>query len=160
MGSGAGYVYELNLFGFWEDTDILTATGSNAGDATGTSVGFSDGVAIVGAIGFDTTAATLEADFNEDGDVDRDDFLLWRTGFSKASGAVKMDGDADNDGDVDGRDFLVWQNQFPSSGGGGTDVGAAFLYELGGPFAATAVPEPATIALLLFAGVGVALRRT
>ena len=51
-------------------------------------------------------------DFNEDGDVDGDDLLLWESGFGTASGAGHGDGDADSDFDVDGRDFLIWQSQF------------------------------------------------
>ncbi len=59
------------------------------------------------------------ADFDEDGDVDGEDFLAWQTGFGTASGATKADGDADLDGDVDGEDFLVWQTQFGTSTGSG-----------------------------------------
>ena len=59
------------------------------------------------------------ADFDEDGDVDGDDFLAWQTGFGTASGATRADGDADLDGDVDGEDFLAWQAQFGTSTGSG-----------------------------------------
>ena len=80
-------------------------------------------------------AIFLEADFDEDGDVDGDDFLAWQTGFGTQSGAMKPDGDYDNDGDVDGDDFLGWQSEFGSVAGDGS----------------TAVPEPGSL-LLLFAG--------
>ena len=78
-----------------------------------------------------------EADFDKDGDVDGDDFLIWQTGFGTATGATSNTGDADGDGDVDGDDFLVWQtqfNQFPGTGGG-----------------SSAVPEPSAAVLLTFA---------
>ena len=78
-------------------------------------------------------APTSEADFDEDGDVDGDDFLLWQTGFGTESGADKMDGDWDNDGDVDGDDFLGWQAEFGAGDGAGSN----------------AVPEPAAGLLLL-----------
>ena len=61
---------------------------------------------VVPWIGFD------DADFDEDGDVDGDDFLTWQVSFGK-----NADGDADGDGDTDGDDFLVWQSQFETTGG-------------------------------------------
>jgi hypothetical protein len=79
-------------------------------------------------------ASFLPSDFDQDGDVDGDDFLLWQSGFPTLSGATKFDGDADEDGDVDGDDFLIWQSEFPSPG-----VGAA---------ASVTAPEPAALLLL------------
>ena len=73
-----------------------------------------------------------DADFNQDGNVDGDDFLAWQTGFGISMDAGHSDGDADFDGDVDGDDFLIWQNQFGSGNG---------------PSCA-AVPEPTSIMLL------------
>ena len=78
-------------------------------------------------------AGTLSGDFNADGDVDGDDFLAWQTGFGTPAGAQNSDGDYDNDGDVDRDDLLGWQHEF----GSGTGVATA------------AVPEPASIALVL-----------
>ena len=71
-------------------------------------------------------------DFNNDGDVDGDDFLTWQQGYGMQSGAAPANGDADYDGDVDGDDFLIWQSEFSSGSG-----------------LASAVPEPALIALSL-----------
>lgn len=73
------------------------------------------------------------ADFNNDGKVNSLDLAAWRTAF----GATPV-GDADNDNDSDGADFLLWQRQF---GSGGASASAA-----------SAVPEPATAALLFSAG--------
>jgi len=52
-------------------------------------------------------AGNAPADFDDDGEVDGSDLLLWTSHFGDA-GAV---GDADRDGDVDGGDFLLWQRQ-------------------------------------------------
>jgi hypothetical protein len=64
------------------------------------------------------------ADFDVDGDVDRDDLLKWQGDFGPAGGS-----DADDDNDSDGADFLVWQRLLGS--GNGTIAAQA------------AVPEPA-----------------
>ena len=62
------------------------------------------------------------ADFNSDGLVDSDDFLLWQAGFGMQTGATLNDGDADTDGDVDGNDCLVWQASFGTAGGAAGSV--------------------------------------
>jgi hypothetical protein len=70
----------------------------------------------------------LPADFDEDQNVDGDDLATWQTAFDAS--------DADLDGDTDGADFLLWQQQF------GTTPAVAVIQ---------AVPEPATLALLVAA---------
>jgi hypothetical protein len=57
------------------------------------------------------SGTVLDADFDEDGDVDGDDLTNWESGFGTSGAAIHTDGDADGDQDVDGRDFLVWQQQ-------------------------------------------------
>ncbi len=80
--------------------------------------------------------AVADADFDQDDDVDGSDFLRWQTGLGTLAGASLATGNADFDGDVDQDDFFAWQQQFGSVPSG----------------AAAAVPEPATLSLLLFAG--------
>lgn len=87
----------------------------------------------------ETVAPSFTADFNSDGFVNGADLAFWKTGFGKATGAVRADGDADSDGDVDGSDFLAWQKQF---GSGSVTAAAA------------AVPEPAAAVLVAFGIVG------
>lgn len=80
------------------------------------------------------------ADFDGDGDVDGDDFLIWQAGFN-----VDDRGDANGDGVTDGDDFLIWQSQFGSGSGS----------------ASAAAPEPTSIALtLLMAAAAMLSRRT
>jgi len=79
----------------------------------------------------------LTADFDEDGDVDATDLGIWKVGFGTTSGAGHTQGDANGDHKVDGADFLLWQR----GAGGHVPIVLA-----GG-----AVPEPASLALLLIA---------
>ncbi|MCA9231056.1 MAG: PEP-CTERM sorting domain-containing protein, partial [Planctomycetales bacterium] len=79
--------------------------------------------------------STYSADFDENGDVDDNDFAAWQGGFGSGL-AVHMTGDANANAVANGFDFLTWQSQF------GTGVGAP-LAEV------TASPEPTSLALLL-----------
>lgn len=72
-----------------------------------------------------------EADFDRDGDVDRDDLLQWQGDY-----ALNDDSNADGDADSDGADFLIWQQQ----------LGAGSSSTAGG-----AIPEPATASPLILA---------
>ncbi|MBN1853920.1 MAG: VCBS repeat-containing protein [Pirellulales bacterium] len=74
-----------------------------------------------------------EADFDEDGDVDANDFAIWQSGFSTINGASHGDGDADADRDVDGYDFLIWQRAYSS-----------------GSLSLISIPEPSTLILCAF----------
>jgi len=71
----------------------------------------------------------VPGDFDNDGDVDKDDLTVWRGAFAQTDA-----GDADGDNDSDGADFLLWQRNL-------------------NPPAATpaiaAVPEPGAAALVL-----------
>jgi hypothetical protein len=82
------------------------------------------------------------ADFDDDGDVDGDDFVAWRGGFGLLN-ATRSQGDADGDLDVDGNDFLVWQRAL----GSGTASTPA-----------VSVPEPLSL-LPMVVAVGVRCRK-
>ncbi len=79
------------------------------------------------------------ADFDQDGDVDGNDFLAWQIGLGTAMDATLADGDADGDRDVDGDDLLIWQDNF-----GGVSVDPLFTL--------AAVPESTG---LLLAALGI-----
>jgi hypothetical protein len=59
--------------------------------------------------------SVIPGDFDNDGDVDGGDFVIWQANFPKANSATRAMGDADGDGDVDGADFVVWQTNYPTS---------------------------------------------
>lgn len=75
----------------------------------------------------DAVIVVASADFDEDGDADGADFLIWQRGLGV--GNAHGDGDADGDGDVDQSDLAAWRFQF-----GATDA----VLPAGSP-----VPEPA-----------------
>ena len=79
-----------------------------------------------------TGGSFLEADFNEDGNVDALDLAQWQGDYG-----LNDESDADGDGDSDGNDFLVWQTQ-----NGQTTLLTA---------TSKAIPEPPTATLLLLA---------
>lgn len=47
-------------------------------------------------------------DFDADGDVDRDDYLVWRSSYNAVGS--NLPADANGDGRVDGADYLVWRD--------------------------------------------------
>ncbi len=90
-------------------------------------------------------AQQFASDFDKDGDVDGQDFLIWQTGFPTLDGtATSNTGDANGDGNIDGQDFLVWQGEF-GSGLRGSERAA--------------VPEPAVATALILALAGCLVRQ-
>ena len=83
-----------------------------------------------------------QGDFDGDGDIDGNDFLIWQNNFPRNDGeAISFIGDATGDGNVDGDDFLIWQNSFPY------------------PAALSKTPEPASLGLLALGGLLMLRRR-
>jgi hypothetical protein len=85
------------------------------------------------ALQIEAAAAPLIGDYNNDGAVNGLDLDVWEGEFGDVGAGLAADGDGD--GDADGADFLLWQQN------------------VGEPFpaapAASAVPEPAGLTLLL-----------
>lgn len=82
------------------------------------------------------------ADFDESGDVNGLDFLIWQ---QNAGGpGTFFEGDANGDGQVNSADLTIWNN----------------TYDPGGPLqAVTSVPEPSSALLLSVSLCGMVLRR-
>ncbi len=83
-------------------------------------------LAIAGTVNLPSQAPYLPADFNLDGLVDGQDFIIWNGNAFSNTGLWSL-GDANADGRTDGVDFIAWNNhKFMSSDSSG------------------AVPEPAS----------------
>ena len=83
-----------------------------------------------------------KGDFDGDGDIDGNDFLIWQNNFPTTDGtAISFSGDATGDGKVDGDDFLIWQNSFPY------------------PAGLAKTPEPASLGLVALGGLLMLRRR-
>jgi hypothetical protein len=82
-------------------------------------------------------------DYNRDGIVDAGDYCVWRDTLGSTASLVA---DGNGDGTVNQADYTVWIAHFGQSGGSGS-------------LTATAVPEPATLVMLLAGGWGILVRR-
>ena len=96
---------------------------------------------------------TLVGDYNLNGTVDAADYVVWRKTLGTSGVPVYSGADGDGDGMVDPDDYGVWRAHFgnpvPGAGSGA-----------GGPSPSqAAVPEPATMVLLMFAAAGWCLQR-
>ena len=96
------------------------------------NVSFTDGV-----------VATDNADFDGDGLVTGNDFLIWQSNVGLAGQTDNSNGDANGDGVVGDADLTVWEGQY-----GTAPLGAAVA----------AVPEPSSL-LLCVSAAGLLLRR-
>jgi hypothetical protein len=88
-------------------------------------------------------------DFNNDNVVDASDYVVWRKNLGLASGASFTQGDANNDGAVTQADYDVWRANF----------GKSITVAPGSGLGTQAVPEPATVGLLLAAAAFGVFRR-
>ncbi|RIK79477.1 MAG: hypothetical protein DCC67_10420 [Planctomycetota bacterium] len=87
-------------------------------------------------------AATAAGDFNGDGLVDGNDFLVWQRNLGRVGTGLPSNGDANGDGNVTAADLDVWKMKF------GPPAGAA-----------VAIPEPTALALCAAALAAAAVRR-
>lgn len=89
----------------------------------------------------------VPGDYNGNGVVDGADYVVWRKNKGITSGATFAQGDGDQDGDVDDDDYNFWRARFGNTSGSGSALGSS------------AVPESASVSLLLVAVLALALRR-
>jgi PEP-CTERM motif len=92
--------------------------------------------------------ATVPGDYNQDAVVDGADYVVWREMSGQLGSGLAADGNGD--GAVDTLDYDLWRAHFGQTSGGG---GA------GGSAENAAVPEPASLAMLLIGLLAWSIRR-
>ncbi|MCP4626230.1 MAG: VWA domain-containing protein, partial [bacterium] len=108
--------FEDALWEPYKQSKAWTADPSPAGIAT-VYVKFRDGagnVSEITAISFMSSLTACPADFTGDGNVDKDDLLIFAPDFGRTDckTGVFCEGDFDEDGDVDGSDFSAFSTDF------------------------------------------------
>ncbi len=100
-----------------------------------------------------TAPPNLDGDFNNDGIVDAADYLVWRNNLG--AGEWLLNGNGDGSGTIDVADYDLWKVNF------GNTAPAALTPSALTPTALAltpqSIPEPATVALALLAGLGLVI---
>ena len=91
-------------------------------------------------------AVPLPGDYNHNNVVDAADYVLWRKTLGQSGAGLAADGNGNNM--IDSGDYNIWRAHFGQPPGSGSST-----------VANAAVPEPATLVLLIFAAAGYYLRR-
>jgi phosphatidylinositol-3-phosphatase len=84
----------------------------------------------------------LPGDYNHNNIVDAADYVVWRKTFGQTGTGLAADGN--NNGSIDNGDYDFWRARFGQAYASGAAFGSAEVFE-------SAVPEPATTVLLVFA---------
>ncbi len=98
----------------------------------------------------------LDGDFDLDGDVDENDYLIWKAGYGYGTGlvplsddtALRTDGDTNGDWVVDAADYTRWRDNLGATIGSGSGLSHV-----------NPVPEPSAAVLLLLACCALAAHR-
>ncbi len=85
-----------------------------------------------------SVALRLEGDFNGDGFVNLADYTVWRSNLGAMEDAAVLSGNGTQDSVVDAADYVLWRSNFGTT-----------TTELGSAEQITAVPEPASLQLLV-----------
>ena len=81
----------------------------------------------------------LPGDYNSDGIVDAQDYVVWQRNVGLTGGATYARGDGNRDGDVTVADYDIWRSHFGETASGFASAGGL----------ASAIPEPSSIALAM-----------
>lgn len=148
----ANNILMVSTFNEWhEDTQIEPTIVANPTTADSSGVGtYAQGYYYSGYsnlyLDLLQTATVFAGDYNRNGIVDAADYVLWRKSLGQTGTALAADGN--NNGSIDSGDYDVWRAHFGQTFGSGSGANAN-----------GAIPEPATLVLLMLAAAGWCLRR-
>ena len=131
------------------ETTIALPNGIQSFDLTFISGG---ALAAIGSIYIDDISASfvsalvLPGDYNNNGIVDAADYVMWRDTLGQTGTDLAADGNSNHQ--IDAGDYDVWRAHFGQTAGSGADASAK-----------AAVPEPATLMLIILVAAGWSLRR-
>ena len=91
------------------------------------------------------SAVAVSGDYNHNGVVDAADYTVWRDTLGSTT---NLAADGNGNGTIDAGDYTVWLSNFGRAYGSGS-----------GATAPSAVPEPASLPMLLAAAALIAFRR-
>jgi hypothetical protein len=133
--TGATAVPTDNLFSRTFSTACVTCT--------------TNGIAANSPTNFAGAAGSINrGDYNRDGAIDAADYVHWRKTLSESASPSGLGADGDTDGSIDDGDYDLWRARF------GVPIAGALGAGSGG-----GVPEPASIAMFLFAWAVMVSRR-
>jgi hypothetical protein len=118
------------------------ATGPTAFADAGVVTNLTNGLLQIGA------APTLTGDYNINGTVDAADYVLWRESLNQMGPGLAADGNANNQ--IDAADYDVWRVHFGKPANGSGAIAGLTSASSVEP-SSSAVPEPASIVLWMFA---------
>jgi hypothetical protein len=126
------------LLNVWNDVTFLTAPAVSFGVPNTVPPGWTlftlhDDGSYTEEVQFFPLQPFPDADFDDDGDIDGGDFLVWQRGFGGSG--TNQTGDADGNGLVDGADLAIWEDMYGIGGGLSS--------------ASVVVPEPSSCILLV-----------
>jgi hypothetical protein len=101
--------------GFFENPAISNDLYEEGAAILGTGFNGAVTISYVGGTGNDVVLSLIaapNADFNQDGVVDGQDFLVWQRNAGLNSGGSRASGDANGDGTVNAMDLTIWKSQF------------------------------------------------
>jgi T5SS/PEP-CTERM-associated repeat protein len=137
--------------------EILMAAGG-LGETTFDNIFFPDlGGGLVFGVFYNPTDVTLAVggalgDYNLNGFVDAADYTVWRNTLHQSGSGLAADGN--RNGSIDVGDYGVWKSHYGEMSGSGSGATAGRSSRVD-----AAIPEPATLPLLMLAAAGWFLRR-
>jgi glucose/arabinose dehydrogenase len=140
--NGSGYMWTMDA-NTYEVQDVGSMLAPDMGNVANPASFGEDAVGNLYVVSFGngnifriTTNELLLGDYNADGDVDNEDYVVWKTNFGVTSGAgLAADGNGDNA--INAADYTVWRDHLGDS-----------VQLLGTSIGGSAVPEPAAVTIL------------